>query len=218
MKAVSALPSVRTATGRSFGRRLAARLRRFAAARDGAGAVEFAIIVPLLLVGYIGAYEISVAMSVSNKIGRASATISDLLTQKESVGTTDFSNMKMAAESILSPYKTAGGIDYVVVGVQIEPGSAKVAWARDDNDVWPSGGKYAKGADWPLPDEMKEVKAFVVLTQVSMAYKIEFVERLLPFLRGSTTSSIVDPTISRSTFNRQRKGNTITCSDCLSPS
>lgn len=60
-------------------------LRRLVRGREGAGAVEFAILVPLLLVGYIGAYEISVAMSVYNKVGRTSTTISDLLTQNISV-------------------------------------------------------------------------------------------------------------------------------------
>ena len=50
--------------------------------RKGVGAVEFAFVAPLLVLMYIGAVEISVALSVDTKVSRAGNNITlDLITQ-----------------------------------------------------------------------------------------------------------------------------------------
>ena len=188
-------------------------LRRLARGREGAGAVEFAILVPLLLVGYIGAYELSVAMSVYNKVGRTSTTISDLLTQNISVGTTEFEDARLAANTILAPYQTdADNLSYKIIGIQIDDASnATVAWSRDEN-----GNKVTdkpKGTPVALADDMKKTKSFIVMTTVTMKYKIELVERLLP-LRGSSRTEILDPTLRRTSYSRLRKGSELSCSAC----
>lgn len=191
-------------------------LRRLSRSRDGAGAVEFAILVPLLLVGYIGAYEISVAMSVYNKVGRASATISDLLAQSTTtLGTTEFEEARMAANSMLSPYAVdADNLGYEIVGIQIDDAeNATVAWSRDEDGNPVTG--MTKGTTVSLPDDMKTMKSFLVMTTVTMDYKIELVERILPFLRGSSTTEIVDPTLRRTSYSRLRKGNELPCSVCI---
>lgn len=189
-------------------------LRRLALGREGAGAVEFAILVPLLLVGYIGAYEISVAMSVYNKVGRASSTISDLLTQFVSLGDDEFDDARMAANSMLSPYAVdASNLGYEIVGIQIDDAeNATVAWSRDEDGNPVTG--MTKGTTVSLPDEMKTMKSFLVMTTVTMDYKIELVERILPFLRGSSTTEIVDPTLTRTSYSRLRKGNELPCTVC----
>lgn len=189
-------------------------LRRLVRGREGAGAVEFAILVPLLLVGYIGAYEISVAMSVYNKVGRTSTTISDLLTQNISVGTTEFEDARLAANTILAPYQTdADNLSYKIIGIQIDDASnATVAWSRDEHGNRVTG--MTKGTTVPLPEDMKKTKSFIVMTTVTMDYKIELVERVLPFLRGSSTTEILDPTLERTSYSRLRKGNELPCSVC----
>lgn len=189
-------------------------LCRLARGREGAGAVEFAILVPLLLVGYIGAYEISVAMSVYNKVGRASSTISDLLAQFSSLGNTEFADARMAANSMLAPYAVdATNLGYEIVGIQVDDAqNATVAWSRDENDQTVTG--MTKGTPIPLPDDMKTVKSFLVMTTVTMEYRIDLVERFLPFLRGSSTTEIVNPTLKRTSYSRLRKGNELPCSVC----
>ena len=49
--------------------------------RKGTGAIEFAILAPLLIVAYIGSFEISLGFSVARKVSRASSTVADVLTQ-----------------------------------------------------------------------------------------------------------------------------------------
>ncbi|MCV3736356.1 pilus assembly protein [Rhizobium sp. TRM96647] len=189
-------------------------LRRLARGREGAGAVEFAILVPLLLVGYIGAYELSVAMSVYNKVGRSASTISDLLTQGSSVGSDEFDSTRMAANTILAPYQvSADNLGYEIVGIQIDDdGNATVAWSRDEHDNRVTG--MTKGTTVPLPENMTKTKSFIVMTTVTMDYKIELVEKVLPFLRGSSTTEILDPKLKRTGYSRLRKGNELPCSVC----
>ncbi|MCD2184054.1 TadE/TadG family type IV pilus assembly protein [Rhizobium sp. GN54] len=191
-----------------------ASLRRLARGREGAGAVEFAILVPLLLVGYIGAYELSVAMSVYNKVGRTSSTISDLLTQDNSVGSDELNNARMAANTILAPYQvSADNLSYEIVGIQIDDdGNATVAWSRDEHDNWVTS--MTKGTTVPLPEDMTKTKSFIVMTTVTMDYKIELVEKVLPFLRGSSTTEILDPKLKRTSYSRLRKGSELPCSVC----
>ena len=166
-------------------------LRRLARGREGTGAVEFAILVPLLLVGYIGAYEISVAMSVYNKVGRSASTISDLLTQNISVGTDEFEVARLAANTILAPYQvSADNLGYEIVGIQIDDdGNATVAWSRDEHDNRVAG--MTKGTTVPLPENMTKTKSFIVMTTVTMDYKIELVEDPRRNGRTFSTSSIL---------------------------
>ncbi len=51
----------------------------------GAGAVEFAIVAPLLIAAYIGAFELSLGFTVARKVGRASSAVSDIVTQEQQV-------------------------------------------------------------------------------------------------------------------------------------
>ena len=54
-------------------RRLRAVIRRFAVDRQGVGAIEFAIVFPILVMLYVGAFEITVGLSVSSRATRSAA-------------------------------------------------------------------------------------------------------------------------------------------------
>lgn len=120
----------------------------------------------------------------------------------------------MAANTILAPYQTdADNLSYKIIGIQIDDASnATVAWSRDEHGNKVTG--MTKGTTVPLPEDMKKTKSFIVMTTVTMDYKIELVERVLPFLRGSSTTEILDPTLERTSYSRLRKGNELPCSVC----
>ncbi|WP_377174719.1 TadE/TadG family type IV pilus assembly protein [Mycoplana ramosa] len=183
---------------------LMATLRRLAAAREGVGAVEFAILVPLLLVAYIGAYETSVAMSFLNKVGRASATISDVLTQGQTVSVEK--DMEGAATdialNIIAPF-TSEDFGIKVTGVQVDDaGTATVAWYWQNAAA--TGSTPAKGDPFPLAADMRMSRSFYVQTELSMKYEY------LLFLR-EIAWRLQDPTFRRTSLSRVRKGDTISC-------
>ena len=193
-----------------------AKLRALARLRDGSAAVEFAIIAPLLLFGYIGAYELSVGMTVLNKVGRASATVSDMIAQKESVTPAFLESMNDVVASVGSPNMVLDKVEKVqnfgltVTGISVDDAKkSTVAWSR----AW-GAGVTAKvpGADGELPADLLKTESFYVETKLVLPYKVLI---FLPSLPGVPKATSVEPIeLTRVTYSRVRKGSDIPCSLC----
>ena len=89
--------------------RSVSRLRRSAAGlpgdRRGLAAVEFALVVPLMLVLFFGALEFSSGVAVDRKVTLVARTLSDLTTRRRTASPTiDLKNFFAASASILTPY------------------------------------------------------------------------------------------------------------------
>jgi Flp pilus assembly protein TadG len=178
--------------------------RRFIEDRRGAGAVEFAIIAPLLIMAYIGAFEISLAMTVSRKVSRASSTVSDLLTQTTSTDKAALDTMKVVATNILAPF-AAGAYSLKITGITVDKdGKANVAWSRDQNASAP----YAKGSVVTLPSDMEAKDTFIVRTEFSVPHAI------LLMMPGLSASSLNSLNLSKTSYFRQRVGSAVECADC----
>ena len=72
--------------------------------RNGVAAIEFAMIVPIMLVMFFGTVEFSSAVAVNRKVTLIARTLSDLTSQSLSVGNTDLTNFFTASGKILTPY------------------------------------------------------------------------------------------------------------------
>ncbi len=70
----------------------------------GVAATEFAVIVPLMLVLFFGTVEVSSAIAVDRKITLMARTLSDLVSQSQSVVDANFPDFFNASQSIMSPY------------------------------------------------------------------------------------------------------------------
>lgn len=197
----SALPAQ---AGKPSGRGLLLPLRRFIADRRGVGAIEFAIVAPLMIMTYIGAFEISVAVTVSRKVSRASSTVSDLLTRNDKIDADTLASMKDVTKNILAPF-SQDGYTLKITGITVNAaGTATVAWS------YGGGGDsaYAKGATvTTLPKEMDAKSTFIVRTEYSVPYKI-----LL--MAPSLSSNVTTLPLSRTSYFRQRTGEGIACSGC----
>ena len=61
--------------------RVMTRLRAFGRAAEGLAAVEFALLLPVLLLLYAGCIELTTALALDRKTSRAASTLVDLLAQ-----------------------------------------------------------------------------------------------------------------------------------------
>ncbi len=178
--------------------------RHFAGDRDGMGAIEFAILFPILVMLYVGAFEITIGLSVSKRASRAAATVADVITQQQTVTKSWLSDMPNVAASIFVPYNMGNRITLKVTGIQIDAAAnptVKWSWAQDNSRP------YAVNSAVTVPTDLKKANSFLVRSELSVPYRLFlFAPNLMP------NDSII--TISRTYYYRQRQGDNVLCSDC----
>lgn len=191
-------------------RRLTGRLtrlvRRLVLDTHGIGAIEFAILVPVLLLLYLGALQTTIALSVAQRASRAAGTIADIVTQQSSpMDKSVLAAMPSVANAIFVPYAITG-MTLKITGIQIDANSkATVAWSweQDGTTAYTSG-----SAVTGVPADMNKASSFLVRTELSVPYSlISFGPDFLPAGMNSIT-------MQRQYFYRQRTGTSITCPTC----
>jgi len=81
---------------------------RFARDKRGVAAVEFAIILPFMLILYLGSVEAGNGLSVQFKAALASRAVADLASQYTSIDNTTMSGILGAAAKVVQPYSSSG--------------------------------------------------------------------------------------------------------------
>lgn len=189
-----------------FLRRFQVLLASFSRDRGGVGAIEFAFIAPILLVLYIGAVEVSVAMSVNKKLARASSTVADLITQGDETSPQALTGMVNVAQSVLAPYDP-DPVEMVITGIAIDAdGKATIAWSwRPSGD----GGAavYEEGDEVKIPKNLLIADTFLVRSELDYHHAMI---TSFPFT-GSTLTGI---DMNKTYYLRPRLGDRVDCDDC----
>ncbi len=108
-------------------------VRRFLHDKRGVSAVEFAMLLPLMVTLYLGSVEVSSAIAVDRKVTLVARTLGDLVAQATSVNSTDMTNIFSAATSVVQPYSSTL-IKATVTRVDVDAnGVAKVVWSKTLN-------------------------------------------------------------------------------------
>jgi Flp pilus assembly protein TadG len=99
--------------------------------QQGVSAIEFALVLPLMLTLYISGVEISQAVGAYRKVTLISHTVADLVAQTSTpLATADVSNALSAAGAIATPYSTAN-LSVIVSQVCIDGnGKGTINWSQ----------------------------------------------------------------------------------------
>jgi Flp pilus assembly protein TadG len=99
--------------------------------RSGNAAVEFAMIVPLMLALFFGTLESSSGVAVDRKVTLVARTLSDLTSQSTTVTNTDLANYLTTGGAIMTPYSATPLVSRISE-LYIDPvtNSAKVQWSK----------------------------------------------------------------------------------------
>jgi len=142
------------------------RLRSFLRARDGVAALEFAVILPVMLILYIGVIEISDAYPLSGKVETTASSLADLAAQTSSIGPAEMTNILDAASAIVAPYPTAD-LGLRLSGVKVNSsGVARIAWSRGRGKLGPRG----TNSTVSLPTSLDTPNSFLVMAEVVYEY------------------------------------------------
>ena len=147
------------------------RARRCAAGligdRSGLAAIEFAMIVPLMLVMFFGTVEFSSGIAVDRKVTLVARTLSDLTSQSTTVASTDTANFFAASTAILTPY-SATPTKAAISELYVNPSTltATVQW----NQTYQGATARAVGSTVTIPSALAVGGTYLIFSEVSYLY------------------------------------------------
>lgn len=196
-----------------FARDLAKRFRRD---RRGIAAIEFALVVPLMLAMYLGTIEISAAVSINRKVSRIASTVADLVTQQTDVAKSDLQGIMEIGAALLFPYDSDKPV-ITIVAIDVEssyPKGGKVVWSRRDNKGTYDKGGYYKNDDIEVPSDLRIDGSFLIRVDTDLDY-VPIVHWLIGDQIGTVnTDGVGIISMSERYYLRPRLGADIPCSDC----
>jgi Flp pilus assembly protein TadG len=140
-------------------------VRRLLRDQRGISAVEFAMLLPLMVTLYLGGVEVSQAVAVDRKVTLIARTLGDLVAQATNVTTSDVTNILAASAAIVVPYNDSK-LKIVVSSVKIDStGVAKIAWSDTKN-----GTAKTPGTTVTLPAALNTANTTLIWAAAQYSY------------------------------------------------
>ena len=196
---------------------ISARVERFCRDRRGVAAIEFAFIVPVLLIMYFITMEASQAIETSKKVSRIGSMVADLVTQQPTVVKANLDAIMKIGTSTLQPYRRSSP-KIIITAIQMSDDAAPtatVAWSR--KLVGSTYSADAKAGDpTTVPPTLNIRNTFLIRVESDLGYVPVIAwskdnEKAKSFGLLSTFSDI---NMSETYYLRPRRSPTIPCSDC----
>ncbi len=131
----------------------------------GVSAVEFAMLLPLMITLYLGAVEISQGVAIQRKVTLTARTVADLASQVTSINNADMTNLLNAASSVVTPFPI-GQLKVTITAVDIDAnGAAKVAWSDTLH-----GTAHGVNSTVPLPAALNVPNSQLIWSEVHYNY------------------------------------------------
>jgi Flp pilus assembly protein TadG len=123
-------------------RTVRARVARFGRDGRGVAAIEFAMIVPIMIMLFLGSIEFSQALTVDRRVTQVASSAADLIAQYDKISASTVDNHLRLMDTLLTPYPTAP-LRLSVTSIQkINLAPATVQWNRQHPD---HGGQVYSG-------------------------------------------------------------------------
>lgn len=141
--------------------------------RDGkaVAAVEFALILPVLIVLYLGSIEGSQLITVDRRVTMISGALGDLVARSQkTILPSDIDKYFVMTNTMMAPVNSTG-LKQVVSSVYLKAGVAKVQWSRG----YGGGTKRAANSTFPFAtnDKIKTLvtDGYVIVAETYFPYK-----------------------------------------------
>jgi len=155
-------------------------VRKAADDKSGLSAIEFALVLPVMITMYVGAVEFSHALTVDRRVSSVASAVADLTAQTDKVSESQIQDIFTASTSIMTPY-TASPISIVITSVVADPdNTTTVEWSCAHN-----GSAHAQGSQITVPAGLTQPFSSVVVAEVTYNYT----PPLGQFITGGLTMS-----------------------------
>ena len=127
---------------------LSFRVRKFSTDADAVAATEFAILVPFMLMLYVGGVEFADGMAINVKVSATAHSIGDMVTQNTQLSTASMQNILTGATTIIAPYPVSSGQLMVTVSEVSSDanGNLTLQWSQSYNGTTFGPGRPGLGA------------------------------------------------------------------------
>jgi Flp pilus assembly protein TadG len=153
-------------TGKPALRRFFSLPARFARNRQGLAAIEFAILLPVMLVLYLSAFELTQAIAIKRLVTLTASTVANVVTQYASISASQqMPDILNASSTVLTPYPVANAT-VVVSCIQVNAsGQATISWSQALN-----GTARTVGSSVTLPTALDTPNTYVIWGETTYAY------------------------------------------------
>lgn len=187
---------------------------RFWSDRRGIAAVEFALIMPILLIMYFLTMEASQAIETSKKVSRIGSMVADLVTQQTSVVKADVDAIMQIGTVTLRPYsRSTPTITITAIQVSADGTRALVVWSRKLVSGVASAGAAAT-TETTVPATLKVAGTFLIRVESNLGYIPVIAWSASSQQKLGLTSAFSNITMSETYYLRPRRSVTIACGDC----
>lgn len=180
-------------------------IRRLLRENRAISAVEFALILPIMLTLFLGGTEITQGITIKRKTTIATRTIGDLVAQGTNITNTEMTAIFAATGSVLAPYPAAN-LKIVVSNIAIDANNvARIIWSDGHNggvprtigtiitlptglDAYPNTSLIWAEADYTYTPTI----GYVVTGSLNLKDKVYLRPRLVSCITRDTGSTILN--------------------------
>jgi Flp pilus assembly protein TadG len=141
------------------------KLRSFGKDERGVSAIEFAMLLPLMVTLYLGSVEVSQGIAADRKVTMTARAVADLVSQTSSINNAAMNNVLAAASSVMTPYdvsKAKVTVSLITIDAQSK---ATITWSDSLN-----GTARTKGSTVTLPSALLIPNSSLVWGETTFAY------------------------------------------------
>ena len=133
--------------------------------RRGMAAVEFSVILPFMLIGYLGGVEVGDAIAIDLRVSLTARTVGDLASQYITIDNSTMSNILSASTAVMAPYSASPIVVTVSEVTTNSSGQGTITWSDSLN-----GTPRPVGQSVTLPTQIQTPNVSFIWAEVTYAY------------------------------------------------
>lgn len=169
------------------------RLNRFGRARKGLAAIEFALLLPMMVLLLFGSCDLIDVMIVNRRVQNVSSSLADVVARDTEVSNSEIQGLWSSLSLLMYPEGVGTAMDVRITSLSIASDKATVVWSEGYNGLAP----MSKNAVVSLPSAMMQNGTSIIMAETVYRYS-----SVLGFLYSGTVtmnytayrrSRLVDP-------------------------
>lgn len=139
--------------------------RRFIASTRGVAAIEFAMILPVLAVLFLGTFDGGRALAIYMKMRSATYSLAAITNQYSTIQASDMTAILAATAAVLAPYSSTPAVVKISQISIAAGGQATIAWGASQG-----GTPRAIGSGVTIPSALATPNSYLIFAELSYTY------------------------------------------------